>query len=77
MKALFKTTIVIWSKNNPTDKMELSELAREAESGDSYCSKMQAVKVEDPSKDEDWDGTEFFGEDAGEEDGSERDAATE
>lgn len=73
MKALYKTTIVIWSEDNPTDKMELSALAREAESGSAYCSKMRSERVRDPSKDEEWDGTEFFGED-GEEDESGDDA---
>lgn len=61
MKPLYKTTIVIWSEDDPTNKMELSELAREAESGDAYCSNMHSVRVTDPEVDLDWDGTEFFG----------------
>ncbi len=61
-KPLYKTTIVIWSEYDPTDEVELDDLAREAVSGDAYCSKMRALKVDDPPKDPDWDGTEFFGE---------------
>lgn len=59
-KPLYKTTIVIWSTDNPTNKMELSELARDAESGNSYCSSMSSQKVEKPENDPDWDGTDFF-----------------
>jgi hypothetical protein len=59
-KNLYKTVIVIWSKSNGND-MELSTLAREAECGDAYCSKMRSKLVKNPTKDEDWDGTEFFG----------------
>jgi hypothetical protein len=29
-------------------------------SGDAYCSKQEALKVKHPSKDSDWDGTDFF-----------------
>lgn len=61
MKPLYKSTIVIWSEFDPK-KVELSELAREAETGEAYCSKMVAVKVEKPEQDSDWDGTDFFGE---------------
>ncbi len=60
MRPLFKTTIVIWSESDPTDKMELSELSREAESGSAYCSHMRSERIQDPSKDGHWDGTEFF-----------------
>jgi hypothetical protein len=59
-KNLYKTVIVIWSESNGAD-MELSTLAREAESGDAYCSRSKTTKVADPTKDKDWDGTEFFG----------------
>lgn len=59
---LYKTTIIIWSEEDPTEKYELKALADEAERGSAYCSKMQAELVEDPTKDPDWDGTEFFGE---------------
>lgn len=60
MRPLFKTTIVIWSESNPTST-EISALARDAESGDSYCSKRISEPVADPSTDPDWDSTEFFG----------------
>ena len=59
-KPLFKTTIVIWSDEDPTDKMELEDLAREATQGSMYCSSQKTVKVDDPATDPAWDGTEFF-----------------
>jgi hypothetical protein len=58
---LFKTTIVIWSKYDGT-KTELDSLAREATSGDAYCSRFQSVLVQNPPVDPDWDDTEFFNE---------------
>lgn len=57
---LYKSTIVIWSDEDPT-KLELSDLARDAENGGSYCSKQIAELVESPEDDPDWDGTDFFG----------------
>jgi hypothetical protein len=60
---LFKTTIVIWSEYNPSGTVELEDLAREARSGDAYCSKQKTVSVDNVTKDSDWDGTEFFGAD--------------
>lgn len=56
---LYKTTIVIWSDSDPVG-MELTELARDAFVGDSYCSKQEVVVVNNPKTDPDWDGTEFF-----------------
>jgi len=41
--------------------MEISDLVREAEVGEAYCAKNATERIEDPSKDPDWDGTEFFG----------------
>lgn len=61
MKSLFKTTLIIWSEYDG-DAIELTELARAAATGDAYCSYQISVKVEDPTQDEHWDGTEFFGE---------------
>ena len=61
-KPLYKTTIVIWSEFDPAT-VELSHLAREAESGETYCSKSRSTLVKNPTKDKEWDGTEFFGED--------------
>ena len=59
-KTLYKTTIIIWSEYDPTDKVELVDLAREATEGSAYCSVMKAEQVKDLSKDKDWDGTDFF-----------------
>lgn len=56
---LYKSTIVIWSEENPM-QLELAELARKAEVGGAYCSKLRAELVEDPKSDPDWDGTDFF-----------------
>ena len=56
---LYKTTIVIWSDEDPTD-MELEDIAREATNGSCYCSKMTSDHVEDAESDADWDGNEFF-----------------
>lgn len=61
---LYKSTIVIWSDYDPSARaMELEEIARQAVSGDAYCSKMDCEIVSDPQNDSDWDGNEFFGED--------------
>ena len=60
MRPLYKTTIVIWSEYDPTEKYELKELANEAEQGDAYCSKMRATLIDKPHEDPDWDNTEFF-----------------
>jgi hypothetical protein len=64
---LLKTTIIIWSNPEYTDpeQFELSALAREAEEGLSYCSKYNTVLVGKAEDDPDWDGTEFFDEEAG------------
>ena len=60
---LYKTTIVIWSEHNPQSGMtELEDIAREATSGNAYCSKELTELVNDPSLDSDWDNNEFFGE---------------
>ena len=59
VRTLYKTTVVIWSEYDGT-ALELDSLAREAISGDAYCSRYRSVPVVDPSADPDWDGTEFF-----------------
>jgi hypothetical protein len=56
---LWKSTITIWSRFNP-QQVELSTLAREAETGEAYCAEMTAALVEHPETDPKWDGTEFF-----------------
>lgn len=62
VKPLYKTTIVIWSEED-TDDFELHELAREAETGDAYCSRNRSELVNQPEEDPDWDETDFFDED--------------
>ena len=59
MRPLYKTTIVIWSDTDPRD-WELATLARDAETGASYCSQMRSEIVTVPTTDPAWDGTEFF-----------------
>lgn len=59
-KILYKTVIIIWTEDDPTGKLELADLAREATDGMAYCSKMKATRIKNPAKDPDWDGTEFF-----------------
>jgi hypothetical protein len=59
MKTLYKTTIIIWTEDNPSG-MELEDLAREATSGMGYCSYLNTKEIDAPTKDKDWDGTEFF-----------------
>lgn len=66
-KKLWKTTIIVWSEDDPSE-FELEDLAREAVSGGAYCSKQIAEEIDDPAGDPDWDGTEFFGIDEPEED---------
>jgi len=58
-KPLFKTTIVIWTKNDATP-VSLEDLSREATNGNAYCSKQTCVEVKDPNADDDWEDTEFF-----------------
>ena len=55
---LYKTTIVIWTKEDPSNR-EIDYLAGEAVGGCAYCSKQESVQV-DPFYDADWDGNEFF-----------------
>lgn len=59
MKPLFKTTIVIWSDFDPSH-CDIECMAHEATQGEAYCSASHVERVEDPSKDKDWDNTEFF-----------------
>ena len=60
---LFKTTIVIWSEY-PTNEYSIEDLAKEATSGDAYCSIQFCEGVSDPEK---FPKTEFFGDDQDEE----------
>ena len=56
---LYKITVVIWSEFDPRGT-ELADLARDATTGESYCSVQKVEVVEDPMTDPDWDGTTFF-----------------
>lgn len=60
-KPLYKTTIVIWSEYDAS-ALELEDLARDATSGESYCSSSRTELISRPEKNPDWDGTEFFNE---------------
>lgn len=62
MKPLYKTVIVIWTEFDPRG-WEIDSLARESVDGEAYCSQQLIENIENPEKDPDWDGTEFFGED--------------
>lgn len=59
IKGLWKSTIIIWSEFDP-QKLDLDDLTREAINGAAYCSKSEAKFFRDPTKNKDWDGTEFF-----------------
>jgi hypothetical protein len=59
MSGLFRTTIVIWSEFDGGE-VELEDLARDATSGGSYCSKQDSVFIEDPYSDADPPSQEFF-----------------
>jgi hypothetical protein len=70
-KSLHKTTITIWTDGDVFKGYpDLATLAREAETGDAYCTKQECVKIEDieTSKDEEvlenYEGLSdfFFGE---------------
>ena len=65
-KKLYKTTVTIWSRYDPTDKYELDDLATEAMSGEFYCAGMNSELVVDV---EDFPDTEFFGVEGDDEDG--------
>ena len=54
---LYKTTVIIWSTIDPTDKFELDDLAREAINGEMFCSDLSTEKIEDVSQ---FPDTEFF-----------------
>lgn len=67
MRSLVKHTIVIWSEEDMQNE-DIATIAAEATSGDAYCVSHETEVVEDPTRDPDWDGPEFFGIDDGEED---------
>ena len=53
---LYRTTIVIWTEVH-TDDWELDDIAREAISGEGFCSSSQCEEVSDA---EQFPDTEFF-----------------
>ncbi len=55
---LWRTTVVIWTDYDPAG-MELDDLAREATSGDGFCSQQNTEEISDPTQ---FPETEFFGE---------------
>jgi hypothetical protein len=59
---LYKTTITIWSQYDGS-KVELSDLAYQAQEGNAYCSQQDTELITDPAQ---FPGTEFFGVDDGE-----------
>lgn len=50
MKPLYKTEIVIWTEEDPSDN-ELEDLARRATVGDAFCSHQRSILVADPEQD--------------------------
>lgn len=60
MKPLYKTTVVLWSEEDPSETCELTDLARQATQGYHYCSHQKTERVEKPEEDPHWDDTEFF-----------------
>jgi|GEM_PF-2686516 len=56
-KKLYQTTITIWTES-PTDSWTLSDLAREAETGEAYCDSVKCVELTEKEK---FPDTEFFG----------------
>lgn len=64
---LYKSQITIWSDFD-SSAVELSHLAREAESGDALCTSFSSERVRIPENDPDWTDTDFFGPSDGDED---------
>ena len=46
MSKLYKTTIVIISDYDPSFKVKIDDLARDAMCGESYCTEQETVEVE-------------------------------
>ena len=57
---LYKTTLIIWSDFAP-NHLEIDKLARDAMSGESYCSHSNTELIDPAENDPHWDNTEFFG----------------
>ncbi len=62
MKPLYKTTAVIWTESNPSKgNFNLLDLPILAEKESFWCSSMKSVRVDDPSKDREWNDIDFLG----------------
>jgi len=60
-KPLYKSVIVIWSREHPGLQGDIEDLAHEALYGnDTYLADHRITAVEDPEEDQDWDETDFF-----------------
>ena len=61
---LWKTTIVIWSSDDPQN-YELADLAQEATDGNAKCTKCVSSFIKKPEADKDFEGAgDFFGSNA-------------
>ena len=59
LPSLYKTTLTIWTDYDPAP-VEIDDLAREAVSGDAYCSGKTCTFVANPRNDPAFGDTEFF-----------------
>ena len=77
-RAAWRSSITIWSAENPGRGVELSVLAREAETGDAICTRYNSTYVQEPGLDPDGgqDVLEFFNSPFEEEDADEDDLVT-
>jgi hypothetical protein len=63
VKQLYKTTAVIWTESDPSKgNFSLMDLPILAEHEYVWCSSMKTVRVDDPSKDREWNDTDFWAE---------------
>ena len=78
MKALYKTTAIIWTDYDPFgpdcdlhmyDDGIVSLANDTVMGGGAYCSRFEGERVDNPEQDAAWDGTTFFDAEEEEEDG--------
>jgi hypothetical protein len=63
VKPLYKTIAVIWTESDPSKgNFSLMDLPILAENEYVWCSSMKSVQVDDPSKDREWNDTDFWAE---------------
>lgn len=61
MRPRWKTTLVIWSRDDPRIAEEgLSDLAHQADYGTAFLSAVITEKVADPETDQDWNGGQDY-----------------